>query len=250
VDGREVVTLADPDYGLHVFSEWVVAHHDSRCETHSHGTRDTHQHVTERLIARKRPAGNRPRKAPTVVAVVGPTNLLKAEIAGAISENAIISAASAVGEMLAAQGRQLLCIPDNGVGRAVFNAYAARRPAHLPHVLAPVDDATLGSRSHTEWLANLGFPATVDRNVTWAEQARVLAERADAIVALGLSVGSVQEILWTKWIPRPVFMSLDVSSRLPVELRQDLTIFELPHIKALVQYLTQHWGAEVAVSDY
>lgn len=242
VDGREVLMLAEPNYGLDAFAEWSVIQHDSRCETHSHGVRATHQHVTERLIIRNEPDECRSPKQPTVIAVVGPTNILKAETTGPISEGLLIAASNTVGETLAAAGKQLLCIPDEGVGRAVFMAYAERRPAHLPHVLVPDDDPTLGSRSHAEWLNSLGAPASIDRNVTWQNQARVLVERADAVVALGLSVGSVQEILWTKWIPRPVFMSLDTSNRLPVELRRDLTIFEFPRIGALVDYLSQTWG--------
>ena len=241
VDAQEVAALAEPDYALAQFADWTVIGHDSRCETHSHGSRPKHVHVTERLVVRKVPVAYS-RSIPSVVAVVGPTNLQKAELTGPISAGSLLAASQATGRMLAATGRQLLCIPDDGVGRAVFTAFTEAKPRQLAHILAPPDDPHLADTRRQDWLDRLGASAIIDKDVTWEQQPRILVEKADAIVALGMSVGSTQEILWTKWFPRPVFLALDLCSRLPIELRRDLTIFEFPDISSLLNYLSRVWG--------
>ena len=242
VDGREVIALAEPDFALGEYGGWAVIQHDSRCESHRHGARPEHQHVTERLAIRK-VAAVASQPEPKVVAVIGPTDITKAEMTGPIDEGSLMRAAEAVGSVLASTDKQLLCIPDEGVGRAVFSAYSTRKPKHPAHVLAPVDDPDFAESMREDWLGTLGFPALIDYDVRWENQAKALVERADAIVAVGMAVGSTMEILWTKWIRRPVYVSLDISSRLPIEIRRELTLFELPNVDSLIDYLSHTWGS-------
>lgn len=241
VDGSQVLALAEPNFALGEYRGWSVIKHDSRCESHQHGTRPKHQHVTERLAIRK-VAAIAAQREPKVVAVIGPTDISKAEMTDPIAEGSLLRAAEAVGDLLAATGKRLLCVPDKGVARAVFLAYGARNPQHPAQVLAPVDDPNLARFKRADWLTTLGFPALIESDVTWESQAKTLVERADAIVAVGMAVGSIMEILWTKWIRRPVYMSFDTSPRLPLPIRREIALFELPDVDSLVDYLSRTWG--------
>ena len=156
---------------------------------------------------------------------------------GTSPPGALLEAARRVGELLANHGRQLLCIPDRGVGREAFLAYSSQRPKYPPLVIAPRDDDAFSESPRSTWLDALEFPAIVDKDLAWTDQARQLVMRADAVIVLGLSVGVMMEILWTKWFHRPIYMPLDIAPSLPREIRRDLTLFELPSVDALLDYI-------------
>ena len=238
IDGIEIASLAHPDFVLELYRDWQLIHHDSRFEWHAHGRRAPHGHATERIAFRKsEPLPPMVSAQPKVWAVIGPAGVRGEEAMGTSPPGALLEAARRVGELLANHGRQLLCIPDRGVGREAFLAYSSQRPKYPPLVIAPRDDDAFSESPRSTWLDALEFPAIVDKDLAWTDQARQLVMRADAVIVLGLSVGVMMEILWTKWFHRPIYMPLDIAPSLPREIRRDLTLFELPSVDALLDYI-------------
>lgn len=237
LDPPQLESLADPGEILNLYKTWDIVRRDIKTVRHSHGTRGHHNHVVERFLFR-RPVN--PSRAPSVtpqirnVAVVGPATIAAAAKSLNLDVAIYERAAQHVGAWLAESGRRLVCVPDRGVARHAFDAYSQKNPAETPLILKPDHDNRFSAKNKSDWPDTLKFPYDVVEGITWEQQPSELAKHADAYIAVGLSVGSLIELLWTRWTKQPVFVSRDVCSPLPPELLSELQIFELPDVSALI----------------
>jgi tellurite methyltransferase len=249
VDGIQVVTLADPAEISTIYSDWDMLKSDIRTIRHRHGSRSVHTHVIERYIFLK-PLTKKPSSDTLIdgniqsVAVIGPTRPIISANAVNIKPDLFSIAANDVGTFIAKSGRRLVCIPDSGIGRQVFDAYSANIPVAPALVLKPNQDEQYTKDNDLNWENQLQGPYEILRGFSWEEQASVLAQYADIFIVVGLSCGTLIEILWTNWKRRPVYMSLDLCTPLPREIRSRLSIFELPTVLTMMQAIEMHHPAK------
>jgi len=237
IDGEEVVDLEAPGALLDQFCGWSNVSRDSRVEVHVHGGRAMHMHHIERLVFQKAPPPDSNQKLPRVVSVVGPTSIEKAAISGMRPASLYLEASRSIGREIAKSGAILQCIPDGGVGLTAFESYSASSPHRPAKVFAPIDDLSRSSRNPSSWLRDLRYPADIAADLTWEQQAPQMLQSTDVLVALGLSAGTLIEVMWAKWIRRPVYVSLDLCGRLPTDVRGEVELLEFPTFEGLLKDL-------------
>ena len=237
VDGTEVISLANTESITKQYREWTLVDHDCRTNSHTHGIRGQHSHVTERATFCKTEALPAQTIKPLTVGVIGPTKLENPSLSIHIPRDALFNAAQKAGQTIALAGHRLACIPDAGVGLHVFNSYNESKPSQRAKIFSPMENIKLSNRRSREWLSKLKYDAEIVSVITWEEQAPTLLRHVDIVVVVGLSSGTLIEILWTKWIKRPVYLSLDLCSHLPAEVRAELNLFELPTFDNLLEFM-------------
>jgi len=246
LDGVNVVTLSKPNEILAEYRGWLLKKEDIRTICHSHGQRRTHMHVVERYIfqkpiSKKYFISNVFKENIQNIAVIGPTRPFRSANALGIKQDLFINAAIEVGTFIAKSGRRLVCIPDLGVGKLVFDTYSANSPILPALILKPNYDERFTAIRDSAWEKKITSPVEILQGFSWTEQAIILAQHSDAFLVVGLSCGALMELLWTRWLKKPVYMSLDISSSLPPEVRSRLSIFELPTISNMLQaFKTRH----------
>lgn len=136
---------------------------------------------------------------------MGPTNLIKVSQASRIPVALYESCAASVGSLLARHGCDLVVVPDRGV--AVI-AMEAHKVAGGPKIIGLVPEGGESDPEATEnCLARINQCDEVMTGFSWAEQHAVLCRASEALVCVGLSCGTMAEIVWTKWMPgRQVFV--------------------------------------------
>jgi 2-polyprenyl-3-methyl-5-hydroxy-6-metoxy-1,4-benzoquinol methylase len=242
VDGKEVLSLVAGNLILAQYQDWTQLEYDCRTNSHSHGIREVHTHVTERMALRNTRLLQGASHSPLTVAVIGPTNFENSRLSIHLNPDALQRSAVAIGRAIAASGNRLACIPDDGVGRHAFNSYNECNPKQLAKIFAPREDPKVSKRVGQAWLSQLKHGAETISDITWEQQAPTMLQHSDIVIAVGLSSGTLIEILWTKWIKRPVYISLDLSSPLPAEVRSELSVFELPTFGDLLALLDARIG--------
>lgn len=228
IDGKEVVCLGKSTSMYSHYHNWNMIHHDCRTFIHQHGLRSKHMHVTERVIVQNSMSSIPSKLGFKTVGVIGPSKPFNVSQAIHIPEGTLEIVASKVGIHLAATEKKLVCIPDNGIGKIAFQNYSQSRPLYPPLILVPNYDPLLSKNKNKDWHLTLEHQHELISDLNWDQQAPTFVKNCDAIIVIGLSCGTLIELLWTKWINRPVFMSLDLCSPLPSEIRNSLSIFELP----------------------
>lgn len=238
VDNYQVLSLAKPNEISSYYSNWKIVKNDVRTTKHHHESRSLHTHVTERIIFKLSQPNQRIEEQKTKkIAVIGPTHTITEATAPSHDPKSIKSAAEKIGKYIALSGCRLVCIPDGGAAKYAFQAYSRNAPPLSAIVLKPDYDEEYSAKRDPDWENELQHPFELVTGFTWVEQAVELAKIADILVVIGLSCGTLVEILWTKWLKRPVYMSLDICSTLPPEVLANLTVFELPDISSMIKML-------------
>jgi hypothetical protein len=160
---------------------------------------------------------------PNRVGVVGPTNVPLMEKKAGLLPGTLENAAREVGAFLAAQSLGMVCIPVNGVPLWALEAYKAAGGndslALWPGRSDPIEN---GIELKT------GNPALADRmrdDVKLGEAPFELAKCSGCLVSIGLSCGTMLEIIATKWMGRrPVFWVDALISGFPDEIAAELDI--------------------------
>ena len=171
------------------------------------------------------------------VGIVGPTNTtLMAETIG-LPTGALEEAAREIGAFLAGQSLPLACVPVKGVPLWALEAY---------HQAGGQDSLALwpglGDQFEAGTQTTPGKPELAGQmrdNLTWAEEPFELAKICRCIVAIGLSCGTMVEIIATKWMKRrPVLCLSHLMTAVPAEIAAELNIRYCDSVARLKQDLS------------
>ncbi|MGO2110671.1 MAG: hypothetical protein ACTH31_03565 [Pseudoclavibacter sp.] len=163
-----------------------------------------------------------------VIAVLGPSNIERVAAAGGIRPQTLVVAAERVGAMIAVRGWSLLVVPDRGVAVSAMDGYLAAggtrliglcpssgvsEPAAMPSI------ALQRERCHE-----------LRSELSWYEQHHQIGVMSHAMIAIGLSCGTMTELAWTKWNPTPPPVSFvdGTASGIPSEIAAELRIDVVP----------------------
>lgn len=151
------------------------------------------------------------------VAVIGPTNLPKIAAASGIPLACYERLAASVGTLLGRLQLELVVVPDRGIAILALEAY---RAAGGRKVIGLVPEGGESDPVATDnCLAHMSQCDELLTGFTWPEQHAVLCRVSQALVCVGLSCGTMAEIVWTKWIPgRQVFVLRPTVTGLPPEI--------------------------------
>src|SRR5690349_14304643 len=132
-----------------------------------------------------------------IVGLIGPTNLARISAASGIPLAVYESASAEAGKRIAEAAAAIALVPDRGVA---LHGLAGYRKAGGRWIIGLLPE---GGPSDTEATANCFDNATdcheTIRGFTWHHQHANLCLLCDLFVCVGLSCGTLAEIVWTKW---------------------------------------------------
>lgn len=178
------------------------------------------------------------------VAVIGPTNAERVGGAAGIALARYQSAAEEIGRMLAEEGFGLVVVPDRGVAVWAMDGYLDAGGAELvglcpsSGVSEPAGGAAIAAQRQR-------CHRIVD-DLSWYEQHARIGSMTEAMVAVGLSCGTVAELVWTKWtrVPRLAIVA-DTISGLPPEIAAEIEV-DMVSIDEVRGWLTRFDQADAA----
>jgi hypothetical protein len=173
---------------------------------------------------------------PKWVGIVGPTNTALIEETAGLSAGALERAAREVGAFLAEQSLAMVCVPVKGVPMWALEAY---QQAGGKDSLALWPG--LGDQFEKGTKTTPGKPELAEKmrdDLTWAQEPFELAKTCDCLIAIGLSCGTMVEIIATKWMKRrPVLCLSQLMTGIPAEIAAELNIRYSDSVEFLKQDL-------------
>lgn len=152
-----------------------------------------------------------------VIGLIGPTNIPRVSSASGIDPALYESYAREAGRLVAEMNAIIALCPDRGVALHALQEYqAAKGPWSI--ALAPdggpSEDVATGNCQQNSAACN----ETVS-GFTWHHQHANICELSDLMVCVGLSCGTMAEIVWTKWVRKPRILAMrGTMSGLPPEI--------------------------------
>ncbi len=163
------------------------------------------------------------------VAVLGPTNIAAVAASAGLDPAEYVRVARQAGAQLAASGHELLVVPDRGVAVYAAEAY---REAHGPRLIGLFPrggngmlDASAILLDEHRYLCNEAIDS-----LTWAEQHPTICALADVLLVIGLSCGTMGELIWTKWMGTPAVVIRPLVSGIPPEVLAEAHIHFVPDL--------------------
>jgi len=163
------------------------------------------------------------------VAVLGPTDIAATASAAGLDPAALVRTARQAGAQLAAGGYELVVVPDRGVA---VHAAIAYREAHGPRLIGlfpsggngVLDENAIQLDEH-RYLCDLAIDG-----LTWHDQHPHICQLADVMLAIGLSCGTMGELVWTKWTRTPAVVIRPLVSSIPPEIVAEANIHFVPDL--------------------
>ena len=173
---------------------------------------------------------------PKWVGVVGPTNTSLIEKAASLSTGTLEKTAREIGAFLAQQSLPMACVPVKGVPLWALEAF---------HQAGGKDSLALWPRLGDQFEAGTqttpGKPELASQmrdDLTWDQEPFELAKICKCLVAIGLSCGTLVEIIATKWMQRrPVFCLSPLMTAIPSEVAAELNLRCCDSVEVLKQEL-------------
>ena len=157
------------------------------------------------------------------VGVVGPTNVALMEEKAGLPSGTLEAVAAEIGGFLAEQSLGMVCVPVKGVPLWALEGY--KRAGGKDALALWPRPSNLAETSQAQ---TLGSPELADRvrdDLTWGEEPFELARVSDCLVALGLSCGTMIEMVATKWIKNtPVLAVRSLMTGIPAEIAVELDL--------------------------
>jgi len=157
------------------------------------------------------------------IGVIGPTNTSLIENTINLPGGTLESAAGHLGKFLAENSFALASVPARGVGLWVLESY---EKAKGPDSLALTPYAAEQSKEYADKVRrNAGLAHRVRDDLTWGDEPFELAKACDCLATLGLSCGTLIEMIATKWLKKPpVFAVASFMSQIPVEVLSEIEV--------------------------
>jgi hypothetical protein len=174
-------------------------------------------------------------------AIIGPTRMSLMEEKAGLSPGAMERAAREMGAFLAEESLGMVCVPVTGVPLTALTAYKAAGGSHSLALWPELTDAVKEKAEATR-----GNPELADRirdDLIWKEAPFELARESDCLIAIGLSCGTMLEIIATKFIQRrPVLVLRPLMSGIPEEIAADLDLRYSDSISMLQREVKAFFG--------
>lgn len=163
------------------------------------------------------------------VAVLGPTNIAAVAASAGLNADDYVRVAQQAGAQLAAGGYELLVVPDRGVA---VHAAAAYREAHGPRLIGlfpsggnGVLDVSAIRLDEHRYLCDQAIDG-----LSWHDQHPHICQMADIMLVIGLSCGTMGEMIWTKWARTPAVVIRPLVSGIPPEILAEANIHFVPDL--------------------
>jgi hypothetical protein len=157
------------------------------------------------------------------VAIIGPTNVPKIASAAGLETEAYQRCVAEAATELARRGHELVVVPDRGIGLWAAEAY---RRAGGPKVIGLIPGGGTGIQEDTsQCQEHRHLCDVVIDDLTWHEQFPRICQLAEIMLCIGLSCGTMGEIVWTKWVGGPpVVVIAPLISGIPPEIMAETDI--------------------------
>ncbi|HIJ56850.1 MAG TPA: hypothetical protein HPQ03_12095 [Deltaproteobacteria bacterium] len=166
------------------------------------------------------------------IGVIGPTNTSLIESKINLPNGTIESAAGHLGKFLAENSFALVSVPARGVGLWVLESY---NKAKGPDALALTPYAAEQSKEYADKVRrNAELAHRVRDDLTWGDEPFELAKACDCLVALGLSCGTLVEMIATKWQKGPpIYAVAAFMSQIPAEVLAEIKVIYFERLEEL-----------------
>ena len=157
------------------------------------------------------------------VAIIGPTDVPKVASAAGLLAKAYQRCVAEAATELARRGHELLVVPDRGIGLWAAEVY---RQAGGPKMIGLVPHGGTGMQGETsEGPKHRHLCDVVVDDLTWTEQFPRICQLAEIMLCIGLSCGTMGEIVWTKWVGGPSVVVIEpLISGIPPEIKAETDI--------------------------
>lgn len=160
---------------------------------------------------------------PKWVGIVGPTNTTLIEETVGLSTGGLEKAAREIGAFLAEQSLPMVCVPVKGVPLWALEAYQQSGGEDSLALWPGLGDQFEEGTQTTPGKPELAGQMRDD--LTWAQEPFEMARICRCMVAVGLSCGTMVEIIATKWMKRrPVLCLSHLMTAVPAEITAELNI--------------------------
>ena len=152
-----------------------------------------------------------------IVGMIGPTNITRVSEAGGIDPALYKHYANEAGRLIAKLDAIIALVPDRGVALHALQGYQAAQGSWslaLAPDGGPSEDVATSNceQNSTACDETLG-------GFTWHHQHANICELSDLLVCVGLSCGTMAEIVWTKWVRKPRILAVrSTMSGIPPEI--------------------------------
>ena len=157
------------------------------------------------------------------VGIIGPTNVALMEQMAGLPSGTLKAAADEIGVFLAEQSLGMVCVPVKGVPLWALEGYKRAGGKDSLALWPRSPDMAESSTAQTQ-----GKPELADRmrdDLTWGEEPFELARISDCLVVLGLSCGTMIEMVATKWIKNtPLLAVSSLMTGIPAEITAELDL--------------------------
>ncbi|MET0867357.1 MAG: hypothetical protein ABWY35_04600 [Pseudorhodoplanes sp.] len=172
-----------------------------------------------------------------IVGLIGPTNLARVSAASGIPQKIYEDTAVEAGRYIAEAGAAIALVPDRGIALHGLRGY---RDAGGQWVIGLLPE---GGPSDAEATSNCAGNAAdcheILRGFTWHHQHANLCLLCDLFVCVGLSCGTMAEIVWTKWTKQPRVIAVGGTfTTIPPEIlaETDVATVRLRDLKATIAH--------------
>jgi len=157
------------------------------------------------------------------IAIIGPTDVSKMASAVGLEAETYRRCVAEAAIELARRGHELVVVPDRGVGLWAAEVY---RQAGGPRVIGLIPSGGTGIQEDTsECRKHRHLCDVVIDDLTWSEQFPRICQLAETMLCIGLSCGTMGEIVWTKWVGGPpVVVMAPLISGIPPEIMAETDI--------------------------
>ncbi len=158
-----------------------------------------------------------------MITVVGPSNISSCANTLGIDEHRIIDIALETGSLLAKQDYSLIAVPYKGVGYFASKAYLESGGRFLYGILPKNIKSELSCKEII--IAD-----------DWIRQPEMLVSRANIMIVIGLSPGTLVEICLTKRYKKyPILIFNNTISAIPKEVEAELNIYYVSNTYELIK---------------
>jgi hypothetical protein len=157
------------------------------------------------------------------VAIIGPTDVWKVASKAGLEAEAYRRCVAEAAAGLAQRGHELVVVPDRGIGLWAAEAY---RQAGGPKVIGLIPGGGTGIQEETSACQkHRHLCDVVIDDLTWPEQFPCICQLAEIMLCIGLSCGTMGEIVWTKWVGGPPVVVIEpLISGIPPEIMAETDI--------------------------
>ena len=151
------------------------------------------------------------------IAIIGPTNVPKVAAAAGLKTVAYQRCVTEAARELARRGHDLVVVPDRGIGLWAAEVYHRAGGAKLIGLIPSGGTGIQKDTSQCHEHRHL-CDVVID-DLTWTEQFPRICRMADIMLCIGLSCGTIGEMVWTKWMGGPTVVVIEpLISGIPPEI--------------------------------